>query len=217
MKKINIVLLLLMPFLLSAEIRKVIVIPFSHQDIGFTATQHEIEDKYIETYNELPGIMEKFPGFKFTIETFWQYEQWLKSNPSQEQKDFYLRMAREGRIEFGAAFGTMHTGFMNGTTLRETFRAPKEFARENGLSMAVCLMNDVPGFAQDLPDVMAEAGVSYFIGGVNAGFRQNYPLDDSEGLYYWEGPKGGRVLTWVPPWTTCRPSPTAPPPTSSSL
>jgi len=198
MKKIYIFLLLMIPSILHAEIQKVIIIPFSHQDIGFTATQDEIKDKYIETYNELPGIMEKFPGFKFTIETFWQYEQWLKSNPSEELQEFYLQMTEEGRIEFCGAFGTMHTGFMNGASLRETFRAPKEFAAEHGLSMDVVMMNDVPGFAQDLPDVMAEAGISYFIGGVNAGFRQNYPMEDSEGLYYWEGPKGGRILTWVP-------------------
>ena len=198
MKRIIITILLLVPCCLHAEIEKVIIIPFSHQDIGFTATQNEIRDKYIETYNELPGIMEKFPGFKFTVETFWQYTQWLNSEPSEDLQNFYIQMANEGRIEFGAGFGSMHTGFMNGASLKEVFRTPKAFAQEHDLSMNVCLMNDVPGFVQDLPDVMAEAGISYFIGGVNAGFRQNYGMEDSEGLYYWVGPKGGRVLTWVP-------------------
>ena len=181
-----------------ARINTVIVIPFSHQDIGFTATQDEVRRKYVDNYTELIGILERFPHFTFTVEAFWQYQQWLAGDPPPELQQFYLDMAREGRVEFTAAFGSMHTGFMNATTLREAFGDARRFGRKHGLEIAVAMMNDVPGFSQDLPDIMAEAGIQYFIAGVNAGFRQSYPMPDSEGLYYWEGPDGGRVLTWVP-------------------
>lgn len=199
MKRIILSLMVFIPVLAFGEIKKVIIIPFSHQDIGFTATQNEIEEKYIECYNDLHRIMEKIPDFKFTVETFWQYTKWLESEPEQAVIDFYNRMVREKRMEFCAAFGSMHTGFMNGTTLRDTFRDSLDYADKQGIPINVCMMNDVPGFAQDLPDILSDFGVSYFIAGVNAGFRQDNLMKDSEGLYYWEGPQGGRVLTWVPP------------------
>jgi alpha-mannosidase len=42
-----------------------------------------------------------------------------------------------------------------------------DFARESGFEIATCLMNDVPGFSADLPDVLAEKGVMYFMSGIN--------------------------------------------------
>ena len=188
----------MLPVCVYSEIKQVMIIPFSHQDIGFTATQNEVENKYIENYNELPSIMNKFEDFKFSVETLWQFEKWLESNPGRNLIDFYIDMEKKGRVEFCAAYGSMHTGFMNYTTLCETFRCCREFRAKYGFDISVCMMNDVPGFCQDLPDIMNKYGISYFIAGVNESFKNNNIMNDTEGLYYWEGPDGGRVLTWAP-------------------
>lgn len=63
------------------KIDKVFIIPFSHLDIGFTKTQEEVSKEYVEMINSLLNMMDIFPDFSFTIETFWQLEQWLETSP----------------------------------------------------------------------------------------------------------------------------------------
>lgn len=180
-----------------AKIEKVYLIPFSHQDIGFTGTQQEVAQFYSEMYDDLPDFMESFPDFKFTVETFWQFDCWLKSNPEPYLVDLYRHYAREGRIEFGSAYGSMHTGFTNDYVLSKSMERALNFARESGFEIAVCLMNDVPGFSADLPDVLAEKGIMYFMSGINDVYGSALGLEGSHNLFYWQGPLGNRILCWI--------------------
>lgn len=180
-----------------AKIEKVHLIPFSHQDIGFTGTQLEVESYYVQMYNDLPDFMESFPDFRFTVETFWQFECWLKSSPEPDLIELYRNYAREGRIEFGAAYGSMHTGFANDYVLSKALESSMNFARESGFPLTVCLMNDVPGYTADLPDILAGSGIGYFMSGINDAYPPALALEESHNLFYWEGPLGKRVLCWV--------------------
>jgi len=180
-----------------AVIKTVFLIPFSHLDIGFTASQSQVQKLYIKMFDELPNYLEHFPEFKFTIETVWQFKQWLDNNPEPEKIQKIVGYVKSGRIEFGAAFANMHTGFQNKLSLAETFLFAKDILNNYSITPTVCLMDDVPGYAADLPDVLSEQGIRFFMSGINdkyAGIlRSPWPVD----LFYWEGPKGGRVLTWI--------------------
>ncbi len=180
-----------------AKIDTVYIIPFSHLDIGFTGTQEEVGHFYRDMYEELNEFMESFPDFKFTVETFWQFEQWLKEMTDGELLEDYLRLAREGRLEFCAAYGSMHTGFTNGYVLEKSLDRALLFAAENDLEIGTCLMNDVPGFCADLPDILEEKGIDYFMSGLNDHYGFALDLQGTAHLFYWEGPSGGRALSWV--------------------
>jgi hypothetical protein len=179
------------------KIEKVYLIPFSHQDIGFTGTQLEVERYYIEMYNDLLDFMDSFPDFRFTVETFWQFDCWLRSNPESDLVERYSAYAREGRLDFGAAYGSMHTGFTNDYVISKSLEIALSFAEENGLEISTCLMNDVPGYTADLPDILAEKEIDYFVSGINDAYAEALGLEGSHNLFYWEGPLGNRVLCWV--------------------
>lgn len=178
-------------------IENVFIIPFSHQDIGFTATQEKVADKYVEVYNELLSIMESFPDFKFTVETFWQFEQWLSVNEDKARLRKFIELAKEGRFEFCAAYGSMHSGFSNCFILENSMKDSLAFADEHGFNIETCMMNDVPGFCADLPDILARNGISYFVSGINDKYGRVLDLPYPANIFFWEGPDGERVLTWV--------------------
>ncbi len=178
-------------------IEKVFIIPFSHQDIGFTATQENVAEKYVEIYSNLLSIMKNFPEFKFTIETFWQFEQWLNNNKDMDKLNEFISLAKNGRLEFCAAYGSMHSGFSNCFTLENTIKGPIEFAETNAFDIKTCMMNDVPGFCADLPDILANNGISYFMSGINDKYGGVLDLPYPANIFFWEGPEGKKVLTWV--------------------
>ncbi|MFW6119969.1 MAG: hypothetical protein ACOC80_03595 [Petrotogales bacterium] len=178
-------------------IEKVFIIPFSHQDIGFTATQEDVADKYVEVYNNLLPIMNNFPEFKFTIETFWQFEQWLNNNKDMGKRNEFISLAKSGRLEFCAAYGSMHSGFSNCFVLENTIKGPIEFAKTNAFDIKTCMMNDVPGFCADLPDILANNGISYFMSGINDKYGGVLDLPYPANIFFWQGPESKEVLTWV--------------------
>ena len=198
MKKSFLILLFLMLNLMAlSKINTVFVIPFSHLDIGFTHTQKEVSNLYVNMFNDLLNIMDKFPDFAFTVETAWQFEQWINSNPDNDEISKIISYYKNGRLGFGAAFANMHTGFMNRLSLDETFKYPQKMYSKYSIEPKVCLMDDVPGFTADLPDILIQNGIRYFIAGVNDKYSSSLKIPGKVNLFYWEGPKGNKVLTWI--------------------
>lgn len=179
------------------KIDKVFIIPFSHLDIGFTDTQEEVSKEYAEMVDNLIEIMDTFPDFSFTIETFWQLQQWLETSPEPWKVQKLVQYIKEGRLEIGGAYDSMHTGFMNYLSLSETFKDSKKFAEKNNFTITTAIMNDVPGYTQDLPDILFENNISYFMTGINDKYAQVLQLPAPVNIFYWQGPNGKKILTWV--------------------
>jgi len=179
-----------------AGIQEVIIIPFSHLDIGFTATPQEVSEQYATLFDGLLEILRKLPDYSFTVESFWQFQQWLR-NASKEELEKIKTYVQQGRLEFTANFANMHTGFQNELTLYETVACPIRKLKKLGIDVQVCMQDDVPGFTADLPDVLADLGIKYLIIGLNDKFSNVLTLPGPSHIFYWEGPRGGRVLTYV--------------------
>ncbi len=58
------------------------------------------------------------------------------------------------------------------------------------------ILDDVPSAVGSLPTVLANAGIKYFIEGVN-GDRAPYATEGLKNPFYWEGPDGSRVLSSI--------------------
>lgn len=166
------------------KIDKVFIIPFSHLDIGFTKTQEEVSKEYVEMINSLLNMMDIFPDFSFTIETFWQLEQWLETSPEPFEIQKLVQYVKDGRLEIAGAYASMHTGFMNKLSLSETFNDSIRFAKENNFVITTALMNDVPGYAQDLPDALSESGIPYFMSGINDKYGDVLQLPGLVNIFY---------------------------------
>lgn len=181
-----------------AAIQTVYITPMSHLDIGFTATQQQVAELQKPILDEVIFFGQRLDDFCWTIEQFWQLEQWLEATDHPELVDDLLALVHNGQIEVGGSYGSMHSGFMAGEFATRMLCPSLRFAEEHGVSIDTVVQNDVPGYSRDLPSVLAGAGIKYFVTGINTslgvgGF--DLPIDHNP--FYWRGPDGKQVLTWV--------------------
>ncbi|MGI6639918.1 MAG: hypothetical protein ACOX48_00170 [Limnochordia bacterium] len=182
----------------AARIERVYIVPMSHLDIGFTATQAEVAKAQKPYMDEALFYLGALEDFAWTIEEFWQLEQWLRDTPELEKRESLAQFMLEGRLELGGSYGSMHTGVMTSLSLARMLYPSLAFGEEWNVPVTTVIQNDVPGYTQDLPSILASAGIRYFLTGINTslGFG-GFDLPIGGNPFYWEGPDGQRILTWV--------------------
>ncbi|MGE5482419.1 MAG: glycosyl hydrolase-related protein, partial [Bacteroidota bacterium] len=171
--------------------------PLSHLDIGFTATQEEVFAQYKEYFDKVLAYCDEDPEFTYTVETAWQYLAWERQTCDPSLVRRFMDRVREGRISFGAAFASMHTGMLGMEELHRVFYHTGELQRRWNIPIHTAWMNDVPGYNWALPRTLAGAGIRYFVTGVNVSLGGGADLPPTALPFYWAGPDGSRVLTWV--------------------
>ena len=91
----------------------------------------------------------------------------------------------------------MHTDFMGTEELNRLCYDFVSLKRRYGIDSKLAVMNDVPGHPISLPSVLAGSGVNYLMTGANLFLVGGTSLAPGRVPFYWEGPDGKRVLTWV--------------------
>ena len=89
----------------AARIEKVYIVPMSHLDIGFTATQAEVAKAQKPYMDEALFYLGALEDFAWTIEEFWQLEQWLRETPELERESlaqFMLEAVWSWAVPMGA-------------------------------------------------------------------------------------------------------------------
>lgn len=179
-----------------SKINYVYLIHFTHLDIGFTDPQDEVAETYKGIIDRAIDYAEAIPEYKWTIESVWQLEQWLaRSSPSDVAR--LERLAEAGKLHLCAGYANMHTAVMSCEEINRFLYPTEQYRQRFGFSARTMLQNDVPGFSWWMPTVLANAGVRYFAAGVNASFGGSAQIPRHHNPFYWEGPDGQRVLTWI--------------------
>jgi hypothetical protein len=187
-----------LPLTALAQIKTIYVIPSSHWDRGFITSPNEILPFVKAHIDEVIDDAHDDPKFRWTIESIWQLEAWFDRNPEPARVKELADLVRRGQIEISACYGSMHTSFMGAEELnlltQDSFRITKAL----GVGFTdLAMMDDVPGFSQRLPQVLAASHVRYFLNGSNLFIGGGTSLAPGHVPFYWEGPDGSRVLTWV--------------------
>jgi hypothetical protein len=187
-----------LPLTAFAQIKTIYVIPSSHWDRGFITSPNEILPLVKAHINEVIDDAHADPKFRWTIESIWQLEAWFDRNPDPERVRELADLVRNGQIEISACYGSMHTSFMGAEELnlltQDSFRIMKAL----GIGFTdLAMMDDVPGFSRRLPQALAASHVRYFLNGSNLFIGGGTSLAPGRVPFYWEGPDGSRVLTWV--------------------
>ena len=163
----------------TGAIRKIFVITQSHLDIGFTKPPDQVARDYKRQIDTALRMTRENPDFRWTIESAWMLEEWLKRTDDPAQVEELGKYLREGRMGLATAFASMHSGVM----------APEQFNR-------LVYQNDVPGFSWAFPRILQGSKVKYLVTGLNLGFGGGNSLGMGKNPFYWVGPDGSRVLTW---------------------
>lgn len=179
-----------------SSINYVYLIHFTHLDIGFTDPQDVVAEKYKGIIDKAIEFAEMIPGYEWTIESVWQLEQWLaRSTPSDIAR--LQRLVDSGRIHLCAGYANMHTAVLGSEEINRFLYPAEQYRRRFGFAATTVLQNDVPGFSWWMPTVLANAGVRYFAAGVNQSFGGSAQIPRQHNPFYWQGPDGQKVLTWI--------------------
>lgn len=188
-----------------SAIKTVYIVPTSHYDFGFVDPPDAVRERAARHIDEVIRVAEGDPNFRWTIESVWQVEEWLKrakapTSVLPKDKDKIARLInliKSGRIALSSAWGSMHTDFMGEEELNRLCYDYATLKRTYGVETEMAMMDDVPGHPTSVPSVLAGSGMRYLVTGANIFIGVATSLAPGKVPFYWESPDGSRVLTWV--------------------
>jgi hypothetical protein len=198
------------------------VTQFAHTDIGYTLSQDVIRDLYVRYYDRVLELCEKHRDapevsrFKWTCETFWQVEHYLRHRPERTRE--FVEAARRGQIEVTA--GYLHfADLIDAETYRRSLERARDFCAAHGLPLRTLVHSDINGWPWSVADDCAEMGVDQFVSHINTDSATEplagrgtvtYAATRGWGLkarvgapfriphaFHWQGPRGGTMLHWL--------------------
>jgi len=173
---------------------RVFIVPTVHTDIGYTDLQERVMALHADNSMQALAMANKYPWFHWDFETYWQLDCFLRAHPEKAEETF--RRLRAGRMGLSAFFGNMLTGLCSHEALNRATLFSRNLANRGGFELASVILDDVPSAVGSLPTILANAGIKYFIEGVN-GERAPYATQGLQNPFYWEGPDGSRVLSHI--------------------
>ncbi len=179
-----------------SSITTIYICEWSHLDIGFTTTPQAIETFYKTELDQVLANLRADPDYKWTIEEYWQLDQWLKRSTATEKLEMFDRL-REGRIHLTAGFASLVVGTVGHEELARTLYPATRLGRSESFPVRSYIQDDVPSSPFALPEMLSEAGVEYYLGGMNTAFGGVLTHPSlAERPFWWQGPEGKRVLAW---------------------
>ena len=137
--------------------------------------------------------------FYWTIEALWMFQAWWDNTPDQARRDAMLQLIRDDRISLSAPTHNYRSAFLGGEESNRVCYDAEKWRRDFGLLIDTAVMNDVPGYNWSLVQPLSKSGVRYFFAGPNHFIGGALNLTPKENPFWWQGPDGSRVLTWISP------------------
>jgi alpha-mannosidase len=178
--------------------------PTIHDDVGYRETQPRTRAWMNQNIDDVISLRKQFPWYKYNIEAAWNASDYLHHR-SPEARQQLLRLAREGKIGINAFYANMETNAPSPEEMARAFYLAARYHREDGVPMDASAQGDVPTYSGALPTFLCSAGIKFFVGGAdqiraplyrNAAIAGEAPLN-LRSPFFWEGPDGSRVLTWM--------------------
>lgn len=189
----------------ATPVKTVYITPTSHYDFGFIEPPEQVRERAARHIDEVIRIAESDPNFRWTIESVWQVNEWLKRAkkpssvlPKDEEKIARLiNLIKRGQIALSTSWGSMHTDFMGAEELNRLIYGYENLRRTYGINSELALMDDVPGHPTSIPSVLQNSGTKYLAVGANLFIGDATSLAPGRVPFYWQSPDGSKVLTWV--------------------
>jgi hypothetical protein len=174
------------------------VVPNEHLDIGYSDYPTKVAEIQSRAIDEAIEMIGKNPEFSYSPDAYWSVEQFLHGR-SQEQAQKLFDLVAQKKVFVPAQYASNATGF---PSLEDTIRSlypSYEFYLKHGGDFDYANITDVPSCSWSYASVLAAAGLKYF---VDASDNWRAPIIlfgrlNERSPFWWEGPDGGRILTWV--------------------
>jgi hypothetical protein len=174
---------------------KVFVAPSAHTDIGYTDLQEKIFLRHNENTAAALKACETNPDFKWDLEVFAQAD-WFREKNADSFPELE-KCIREGRIGLTGLYLNMLTGICSGEEMVKVLAPAQEFGRTHNVAVTAATLTDVPTAVGTLPMFLKQAGIRYFVEGVNEDRGPVFSHADKrmvQSPFWWEALDGSRVL-----------------------
>jgi len=184
--------------------RDIYLLPYSHNDIGYTDLQPDVERKQWNNLDQAMRLIRDtrdYPPdarYRWNMETIWALESYLKQASAAQRDEFFADVS-EGSIGLSALYANMLTGLANSVEMSHFFDFARTLRAEHRIPMTTAVTSDVPGFSWGMVSALAQSGVKYFATAPNSGDRIGYTLQAwGDKPFYWTSQSGKeKVLTWM--------------------
>lgn len=179
----------------------VYLIHHSHTDIGYTERQEKIARYHyafirqaIEAldYSHASGE-EKYQGFVWQCENFWQVKQFYHY-ASQKEKIKFESYVKSGEIGLSGNYLNM-TDLTLDKAFDDVMEELDEYSKSIGCPVTAGMSADINGLAWGYPEVLYRHGIRYFYTALHP-HHGMFPLYRKVRPYYWKTPEGNKILMW---------------------
>ncbi len=184
--------------------REIYLLSYSHNDIGYTDLQPNIERKQWRNLDEALRLIKQtrdYPPdarYKWNMEVLWSLEGYLRQ-ASKEKRTEVIDAVRSGSIGLNAMYANILTGLATEVEMSHFTDFARELATTYSIPITSALVSDIPGFTWGIVPALAHSGVKYFSISPNPGDRIGFTLESwGDKPFYWISQSGQeRILTWV--------------------
>ncbi len=179
---------------------KIYLIHHSHTDIGYTERQEKLMRYHRDFILQAVDILDKIDAgilkgdFKWQCENQWQIENYYMYANDKEKQSFEKHV-KSGRIGLSGNYLNM-TEMVDYDVLFSRLNKVKKYADKLGIEIKSGMSADVNGYAWGYTDALYENGVENLYCNLHP-HHGMFPLYKKQQAFYWESPKGNKVLTWL--------------------
>ncbi|WP_018756476.1 glycosyl hydrolase-related protein [Paenibacillus terrigena] len=181
-----------------SRIKEVLVLHHSHLDVGYTHPQPvllEMQKKYIDQAIHMCELTEDWAEenkFRWTCESSYPVIRWLET-ANEKQIEKFGRYLRGGQMSISASF--MHTTpLVTAEQLAKMLYPIKTLRNQFGIDIKTAIHHDVNGQPWPYSQLLLDAGVEFFIMGINIHFG-GIPLTRPS-AFHWQTPDVRKLLTF---------------------
>lgn len=177
------------------------VIHHSHTDIGYTERQDKIIryqcdfiKQAVDLLNELHNKNRvEYKGFKWQCENYWQVKNFYQNATSEYIQDFE-KYVKSGEIGISGNYLNL-TELVSYDVLRHKLSEARDYGRKMNMEFKSGMTADINGFAWGYSEALHENGITRLFSCLHP-HHGMFPLYKKQIPFWWETPKGNRVLVW---------------------
>jgi hypothetical protein len=180
--------------------RRLLIIHHSHTDIGYTDLQTSIERMHVEFIRQALDIIEAakspgsvYQGFKWNCEAFRAVELFFE-RASDKDKEQFIAAVKEGHIGLSGNYLNCNE-LPDGSLLHSMTGKAPAFAGLYDLCADSAMTADINGFGWGYSQALHDNGIVNLFTCIHT-HHGMYPLGRRHVPFWWETPKGDRILVW---------------------
>ena len=180
------------------------LLSYSHNDIGYTDLQNEVERKQWRNLDQALELIKKTKSYppearyKWNFEVIWALDTYMRQASTQKRQEV-LGAIHDGALGVNALYANMLTGLANAEEMSHFVEFARQLRKEYSIPIETAATSDVPGLSWGMVSALSQSGIKYLATAPNSGDRIGYVLSAwGDKPFYWASQSGKeKVLTWV--------------------